>query len=77
MIVCVCKAVSDSQIRKAIRGGANTFEDLQLDLGVCVKCGSCESCVHYILNEQNAIEDSSVAKPQQPDYQSMFFQKRI
>jgi bacterioferritin-associated ferredoxin len=41
MIVCVCKAVSDRQIRAAVKGGANRLRDLTRDLGVGTCCGKC------------------------------------
>jgi bacterioferritin-associated ferredoxin len=41
MIVCVCKAVSDRQIRAAAKGGANCLRDLTRDLGVGTCCGKC------------------------------------
>ncbi|MEO7208738.1 MAG: (2Fe-2S)-binding protein [Steroidobacteraceae bacterium] len=41
MIVCVCKAVSDRQIRSAVRGGATSLRDLTRDLGVGTCCGKC------------------------------------
>jgi bacterioferritin-associated ferredoxin len=77
MIVCVCKAVSDRQVRQAVREGAATFEDLQVDLGVSIKCGSCEDCVRHLLNEEIASEDSFVVASQHNECQPMFFLKRI
>jgi bacterioferritin-associated ferredoxin len=41
MIVCVCKAVSDRQIRVAVKGGASSLRDLTRDLGVGTCCGKC------------------------------------
>lgn len=41
MIVCVCKSVSDRQIKACIEAGASTMEDLQIDLGVALCCGKC------------------------------------
>jgi bacterioferritin-associated ferredoxin len=41
MIVCVCKAVSDRQIRAAVRDGATSLRDLTRDLGVGTCCGKC------------------------------------
>ena len=41
MIVCVCKAVSDRQIRAAVRDGANSLRHLTRDLGVGTCCGKC------------------------------------
>jgi bacterioferritin-associated ferredoxin len=41
MIVCVCKAVSDRQIRAAVKGGAGSLRDLTRDLGLGTCCGKC------------------------------------
>jgi bacterioferritin-associated ferredoxin len=41
MIVCVCKAVSDRQIRTAVKGGASSLRDLTRQLGVGTCCGKC------------------------------------
>lgn len=59
MYVCVCKAVTDRQIREAAQGGARTLKDLRRDLGVTRDCGRCASCAHECLREAH---DNS-AKP--------------
>jgi bacterioferritin-associated ferredoxin len=41
MIVCVCKAVSDKQIRTAVKGGASCMRDIARDLQVGTCCGKC------------------------------------
>ena len=41
MIVCVCKAVSDRQIKAAVKEGATCVRDLSRDLGVGSCCGKC------------------------------------
>jgi bacterioferritin-associated ferredoxin len=41
MIVCVCKAVSERQIRLAVKGGAASLRDLTRALGVGTCCGKC------------------------------------
>jgi bacterioferritin-associated ferredoxin len=41
MIVCVCKAVSERQIRTAVKGGATSLRDLTRELGVGTCCGKC------------------------------------
>lgn len=43
MYVCICRAVTDSQIRQAANNGACSVKDLQRDLGVAVECGRCAS----------------------------------
>jgi bacterioferritin-associated ferredoxin len=41
MIVCVCKAVSERQIRAAVKDGATSLRDLTRELGVGTCCGKC------------------------------------
>ena len=41
MIICVCKAVSDRQIRAAVKGGAHSLRDITRNLGVGTCCGKC------------------------------------
>ena len=49
MIVCVCRRVSDHEIRRAARDGAATLECLQFELGVAVQCGRCADCATRVL----------------------------
>ncbi len=41
MFVCVCNAITEAQVRECVAEGANTLEDLQIDLGVASCCGTC------------------------------------
>lgn len=49
MIVCVCKAISDRQLRASIEAGNDSFEALQFEYGVASCCGRCEDAVHDVL----------------------------
>ncbi len=51
MYICICKAVTDRQIREAAQGGARTLRDLRRDLGVTADCGRCASCAHACLRD--------------------------
>lgn len=41
MYVCLCRAVTDRQIRESVENGANSFRKVreELDVGTC--CGRC------------------------------------
>lgn len=52
MYVCVCNAVTDTQIRDAARRGARTLGDLSSELRVASCCGRCADCANRILNER-------------------------
>lgn len=41
MIVCVCKQVSESQVREALNEGHASVEALRRCLGVGTGCGAC------------------------------------
>jgi len=66
MYVCVCKAVSDRQIRQAIRDGAGQFRTLQRELGVCTGCGKCAPQVHSLLREVNGVSEPKFELPLTP-----------
>ena len=51
MIVCVCRRVSDHQIRRAAAEGAVSLECLQFELGVATQCGRCADCATRVLCE--------------------------
>jgi len=54
MIVCVCRRVSDHQIRQAAAEGAVSLECLQFELGVAMQCGRCADCATQVLCEARA-----------------------
>jgi bacterioferritin-associated ferredoxin len=43
LFVCVCLAVSDQDIRRAVARGARTFEDVQASTHCTTCCGCCET----------------------------------
>ena len=49
MIVCVCRRISDHQIRQAAADGAVSLECLQFELGVATQCGRCADCATSLL----------------------------
>ena len=51
MYVCICNAVTDSQIRKAAEAGVEDLWDLRRELGVASGCGSCKEMASEILSE--------------------------
>mgnify|MGYP001636561864 CR=1 FL=1 len=53
MYVCVCKAVTDTQIKSAICAGVNSRRELFKCLGVGGDCGKCNPHVKELLNSHN------------------------
>ena len=51
MYICVCKAVTDSQLQTAIDNGMNTRKELYQCLGVGSSCGKCNRHVRELVNK--------------------------
>ncbi len=54
MYVCVCKSITDREIRGAVALGARTLADLQEKLGVASCCGRCAECAEEMLGSTPA-----------------------
>ena len=54
MYVCICNAITDKQIRKAVESGVQDLWGLQRELGVAVGCGACKEMASEILHESRA-----------------------
>ena len=53
MYVCVCKAVTDAQIKQALHQGAGTRRELFKCLGVGSDCGKCKPHVNELLSSHS------------------------
>ncbi len=51
MYVCICRQVTDHQIRDVCRGGAHNFSDVQAKTGVASECGKCGKLAQTIVKE--------------------------
>lgn len=51
MYVCLCKGITDHQIRRAVAEGADSMRDLRRELGVCTDCGKCGVCANRLLRD--------------------------
>lgn len=52
MYVCLCRNVTDTQIRAAAREGIQTMAGLGERLGVATQCGRCGTCARKVLAEE-------------------------
>ena len=52
MYVCICNAITESQIRDAADAGVDDLWGLQAELGVATNCGSCKDSASAILGEK-------------------------
>jgi len=63
MYVCICKAVTDKQIRRAAAAGVDNLYELRESLGVASACGSCADLAVSILSEKAAQPTLYVLSP--------------
>lgn len=60
MYVCICKGITDHQIRAAINEGATSMGQLRRELGVATQCGKCRCLTKEIL--QDTLSPSGTAR---------------
>lgn len=51
MYVCICQAVTESSIRRAVEEGATTLPELGMRTGAGTQCGSCVPLAREIIDE--------------------------
>jgi len=58
MYICICNAVNDKAIRKAVDDGVNSWKELVRNLNVATQCGRCaieaKSLFDLVLAEKSA-----------------------
>ncbi len=56
MYICICKAITDTQIRAAVDNGVNSVCKLRKKFGLASSCGSCIKMTESILKENSKKE---------------------
>jgi bacterioferritin-associated ferredoxin len=51
MYVCICRQITDSQIREVCREGSSRMADIREKLGVASECGKCGRHALSIVSE--------------------------
>lgn len=51
MYVCLCKAVTDTQIRDAVANGATKFGQVRKELSLAAQCGKCGILAREVFND--------------------------
>jgi bacterioferritin-associated ferredoxin len=60
MYVCLCKGITDTQIRAAVEDGASSLREVRNTLGVTSQCGKCGILARDIVRESlSDMADSS------------------
>lgn len=65
MYVCLCKGVTDSQIKEAVYDGVTSVGQLRKCLGVASQCGKCGITAREILQQTLAEAHTQSDYPQQ------------
>ena len=52
MLVCHCHAITDRDLRKSIRAGASSIEQVGLSCGAATGCGGCRDLVQHIIDDE-------------------------
>ena len=55
MVVCVCNAIRERDVRSAVRGGARSPGKAYRLLGCELRCGQCIPFAREIINSERAI----------------------
>ena len=63
MYVCVCKAVSDKTVKRAIADGACSVRELRDRLGVASGCGRCVPEIRTLLAESGTATGPKLSDP--------------
>ena len=65
MYVCLCKGITDNQIKDAINQGACSMRDLRNDLDVATQCGKCaRDCKSLLLENMTSNQVAAMANVQ-------------
>lgn len=51
MYVCICKAVSDQEIKEAVANGNADLASIQAHLGAATNCGTCIEHAQQVIDE--------------------------
>ena len=49
MYICLCKGITDTQIRKEVGEGVSCLSDLSAKTGVAAQCGRCAQCAKDVI----------------------------
>ncbi len=55
MYVCLCKSVTDHEIRRLVHTrGVHTVRQLRDETGATSQCGKCARCAHQVIKDELA-----------------------
>jgi len=51
MYICICNAVTETDIQQAVDEGVNSFRDLSFKTGCGTQCGSCVKLARQVMDQ--------------------------
>lgn len=62
MYICLCKSITDSQIREAVANGNTSFGKVRKELNIASQCGKCGILAREVFNEsmQNEVDNNQL-----------------
>ena len=66
MYVCVCRQLTDREVKKAIKQGCNSLDALSEQLALGTECGSCCCHAEELLEEHGCTSCPRLADPGRP-----------
>lgn len=55
MVVCICNAIRERDVRAAARNGSRTASQAYRSMGCQAKCGQCVPVARAIIDEERAV----------------------
>jgi bacterioferritin-associated ferredoxin len=63
MYICLCHGVSDSDVRKSVQSGNNTFCDVRKSMTIAIQCRKCVPAIVQIVEEENLKNNEDIIHP--------------
>ena len=64
MYVCICNAVNERRIQKAVQDGTRKFKTLCRELNIASQCGKCALCAKACFDQELAKQSEPAAPVQ-------------
>ena len=58
-IICFCMAITQGEIKEAIKGGATTVEEIGDETGAGTVCGTCRRKIQMLIDENKENKDNN------------------
>lgn len=63
MYVCICNAITDREIKQAVKHGHDSYEKICSQLGTANCCGRCESHVREVIDDVHFENNNAMPPP--------------